>query len=151
MTGTTLPRGALATVHQPCNTQLVPASGRHCSSWAFLPSHLSRLPHRGTAATWQYASLHHGITINYGGLSSPMRSAVATMPEVDGSLLVIDSLFELLCMVKCVCSWLRGCEHVPPNTHLAVIWGVLVPTMPLSEPEWFQDDLQEGKGCGTQS
>lgn len=37
------------------------------------------------------------------------------------------------------------------KSHLDVTRGGLAPTVPLTESEWFQDDLQEGKGCAIQS
>lgn len=79
-----------------------------------------------------------------------MRRAAAIMAEVAESLLIADSLFKLLCVER-VCSWLHGCEHIPLNTHLAVTCDGLAPTLLLTEPELFQDDLQEGEGCATKS
>lgn len=72
ITGTALPRGALATAHQPHNTPLVPVSGKPCGSCALLPSHLPRPARGGTAATWQYAQHQQGIPAHHGSLSSAL-------------------------------------------------------------------------------
>lgn len=140
MTSTTLPRGALATAHQPHNIQLVPASEKDHGSCSFLLPHLPRPAHGGTAATCQHAQHQQDIPVHCGSLSAVSLGVWDCWITV-----VIDPASELIHIWSV---FVRGYTDM----GLCIQRPIWMPPVVIWPPQWLnQNDLQEGKGCATQS